>query len=297
MVDLWTVVLLLLVGGAPQPDNQSSSFCACLTADATVKGLAQLRDANWRAIDRTEVTKLWPRVPLLPCDPGPPQPGLEAAADHLARCCAACELCGGVAFDEPGTGGTNGSRPSFRLVDVWLSRQTFDSSKGILAALTTAALPRGLKPTSASHSESRIIDAYTWGSDGVQFQMRVDAIASGSVWVGHFQVGLCSSSGPTESWRVGGDKAIPVLSAEAAESPGQGTVLSLSFATQCLLEDRACWTAELDQLWPRLQSLAAGRAIAAADIEVEGCLGSSVSFQVTRSTDGRWAGVWTPKTR
>ena len=142
----------------------------------------------------------------------------------------------------------------------------------------------------------RIIDAYSWVTDGVPFQMRVDAIASGGVWVGHFQVGRCSSPGPTEKWRVGMDTVIPVLNAEATERPGEGTVLSLSYATQCLLQDRACWTAELNQLWPTLQSRAAGRPIAVIDIGVEGCLGDSVSFQVTRSKDGRWAGLWTPET-
>lgn len=289
MSGLW-VLTLLLIDVALQPANQSSTFCECLSVDAAANGLAQIRRANWQQTDQTEIEKLWPRVPVLPCQTGQ-QLGLGPAADYLARCCEACELCGGVSFEERVTGA------SFRLVDIWLSRQTFDSAQSTLRTLTTAALPEDSKPTSASHSDSRVIDGYSWDSEGTRFQMRVDAIASGGVWVGHFQVGRCSSPGPTETLPIGGDKVIRVRNAEAAERPGQGTVLSVWYSTQCLLEDRRCWNAELDQLWPSLRSVAGGRTIATVDVEVEDCLGGSVSFQSTRTKDGNWSGLWTPANR
>lgn len=289
-----TLVLLFLMGAAPQSSSQSlsrqpssstqsSSFCGCLGFDAAVNGLAQLRAAKWRGVDRTEIRKLWPRVPLLPCEPSTAQPGISAAADYLARCCETCELCGGVAFDD--AFGQRATSSGLRLVDIWLARPTFMASNKILRSLATAALPVSIssKPTSTSHFESRIIDGYSWDADGARYQMRVDAIASGSVWLGHFQVGRCTPRGPA-------------IRAQAEGASAQGTSLSLSHATQCLREDLACWKAELDQIWPKLRSLAAGRTIAAIDIELEDCFGGSTAFQVTRSKDGQWSGLWRPKT-
>jgi hypothetical protein len=281
---------VLFLGVALQSGCTSASFCECLTLRRTIEGLVQLREANWHDIHHEAIKKLWPHVPLLPCRKGP-EVGLEAAAGYLATCCETCDLCGGIALDD------RGGAAGFRQVDIWMSRQSLGSTTSLLRTLTTAALPASVTPRSSSHSESRILDGYTWVSDDVLFKMRVDAIASDGVWVGHFQVGSCSSEGPIEKWRVGPDRVIRVLDAKAEETPDRRAALSLSYTTECLLEDRDCYGAELDQLWPKLRSLAAARAITAIDIGIQDCVGRGTFFQVSRSTDGQWGdALWTPKT-
>lgn len=92
------------------------------------------------------------------------------------------------------------------------------------------------------------------------------------------------------------DQTVRVIRSEVERSAGNDIMLWFTYVTTCLPEDRSCHTRELDQLWPRLRSVADRQQVTAITISAESCVGSSVSIRLDRAADGHWQGgaLWNP---
>jgi hypothetical protein len=268
--------------------------CACADVNQAVIGLERIAKRDWRTTTRTTLETEWPQVTVLPCDPPQPepaaQPGLEAAAESVARCCEACELCGGAVMDEAP------ASTSLRMVDLFVCPRPLRSARAELQRLTQAVGGPGAKPTSTYRDDSRTIDGYSWISNGELFTLRVESFAVDGGWLGHFQVGRCRSEDVIDTWEIDRDVAIRVTRADVEAPNGKGKQLRFAYFTRCLTGDRACHNTELDRLWPTLRSLADRQTITWIEISSEDCSGSSNAFRLERSPEGLWkGGLWSPK--
>jgi hypothetical protein len=265
--------------------------CGCVSLDSAVRGLERVNARDWRHIDRSALEADWPQP--VPCEPGQ-EGGLKGAAEQIARCCETCEMCGGAATEAgPKQGG-------LRIVDLWICPKPFDSQRATLRRLTQAAVGSkpDFKPTSAHQTDARVIEGYSWASNGEFFTLRADAIKTDDAWMGNFQLGRCRTEDVIDTWRVDGDGAVRVIRADVEGTTATDRELSFEYVTPCLLEDRSCHARELDQLWPTLQSRADQQQVTAIQVSAENCVGRSVSFRLDRARDGQWkGGIWSPTGR
>jgi hypothetical protein len=254
-----------------------------------VRGLERVSARDWKQIDRTALQSDWPQP--VPCEAAN-EGGLKGAAEQIARCCEKCEMCGGAAMDEGPT------QSGLRIVDLWICPRPLESQRAALQKLTQAAVGSkpNLKPSSAHRTDARVIEGYSWASDGELFMLKADSIRTDDAWIGNFQLGRCRSEDVTDSWRVDEDNTVRVIRADVERSTNENSELRFEYVTTCLIEDRACHATELDQLWPTLRSRAEQQQVTGIQITAENCVGHSVGFQLERAPDGQWkGGVWTPK--
>jgi hypothetical protein len=232
----------------------------------------------------------WPRVSVFPCAPDD-KGGVQAVVDHIASCCETCELCGGPVLN-------NGpSLAGLDMVDLWVCPRPLQSQRAALQRLRQAAIgfKRQVK-ASAYRTEARMIEGDSWVSKGELFTARADAIATGNGWMGNFQVGRCRSEDVKDTWQIDRDVTVQVTGTDVTTGDGNESVLSFSYLTTCLLEDRDCQATELERLWPTLRSLAGRRKVTAIHVILENCVGASTAFRLDRSSDGQWkGGIWSPK--
>jgi hypothetical protein len=284
------IALLCLFGFGPlqQSTGQAGSrFSNCVSLDRAANALERVGKQDWRRIAPTTLD--WPRVAVVPAEPAE-QLGLHAAAERIERCCETCELCGGPVTDEAP------KRTGLRMVDLWVCPRPLRSVRDSLQRLTQAVVVSSAKPTSVYRDDSRMIDGYSWISNGELFTLRADTIASDGGWIGHFQVGRCRSEDVIDTWQIDGDVTVRVTRADVQASKGKDKELWFAYFTRCLAQDRACRNTELDRLWPRLRALADRQTITRVSIDAEDCSGSSVAFSLERSREGPWkGGLWSPK--
>jgi hypothetical protein len=258
--------------------------CGCVSLDLAARGLEKVSARDWRQIDRSVLEADWPQ---LPCEPG--NGGLPGIAEVISSCCEKCELCGGAAMDEG---------PGLRMADLWVCPRPLESQRAALQVLVQAVIGSrpDIKATSTSRTDDRFIEGYSWVSNGELFTLRADAIRTDDVWIGNFQLGRCRSENVIDTWRIDADITVRVIGADVKPSTGKERVLWFQYVSTCLRRDGPCQATELDQLWPRLRSLAGRHEATAITITAEDCAGSSVSFQVDRASDGQWkGGLWSPK--
>jgi hypothetical protein len=185
-----------------------------------------------------------------------------------------------------------------RVVDLWVCPQPLQSQRAALQVLVQAVIGSkpDIKATSASRTDERFIEGYSWVSNGELFTLRADAIRTDDAWIGNFQLGRCRSEDVTDTWRINADITVRVIRADVKRSTGEERVLWFQYVSTCLRGDHPCHATELDQLWPELRSLAGRHEATAIQITAETCVGSSVSFQLDRASDGQWkGGIWSPK--
>lgn len=272
-----------------QSCSQRSAPCGCVSLDVAARGLERLSTRDWRQIARGALEADWPQA--IPCETGN-EGGLTGAAEQIARCCERCEMCGGAAVDEGPT------QAGLRGVDVWICPRPLESQEAALQRLAQAALGSkpDLKPTSAHRTDARIIEGYSWVSDGELFMLRTDAIKTDGDWMGNFQLGRCRSEDVTDTWRVDGDQTLRVIRADVESTSLTERVLFFDYVTTCLVRDRSCHAMELDQLWPTLRSRADQQQVTGIQLSAENCVRHSVGFRLERAPDGQWkGGIWSPK--
>ena len=263
--------------------------CGCVAGDVAVRGLERVAVRDWRQIDRSALEGDWPQA--VPCEAANER-GIEGVKEEIARCCETCEMCGAAAIDEGPT------EVGLRAVDLWICPGAEESQRAALLALTQAVVGSKptLKPNSAHQTDSRVIEGYTWTSNGELFMLRADAVRTDEEWMGNFQLGRCRSEAVADTWRVNGENIVRVIRAEVEGSSADDKVLWFEYVTTCVLEDRGCHATELDQLWTTLRSLADRQQVTAIQLVAETCVGSSVGFRLDLAADGRWkGGIWSPK--
>ena len=268
--------------------------CACADVNQAVIGLERIAKRDWRITSRTTLETDWPQVAVLPCEPpqseSATQPGLQAAAKSVARCCEVCELCGGAVMDQvPASTG-------LRWVDFFVCPRPLRSARAELQRLTEAFVGPRAKPTSTYREDSRTIDGYSWISNGELFTLRAESFLVDGSWLGRFQVGRCRAEDVRDTWRIDRDFEVRVTRIDVDARNDKDKELSFDYSTRCLLGDRACLNNELDRLWPTVRSLAEGQSITRINVWPEDCIGNGVALSLERSREGLWkGGLWSPK--
>ena len=254
-----------------------------------MNGLQRLGARDWRRITPPILEADWPQPPVVPAEPTD-KIGLDAIFEAIGRCCETCDLCGGPVMDEtPG-------RAGLRMVDLWICPQPFRKVRASLQQLTHAVLGSGASPTDVYREDSRIIDWYSWTSNGELFSLRAEMVESEGYWSSHIQAGRCRAEDVIDMWQMAGDMPALVTRVDVDPSDDKEKRLRFGYFTRCLVHARGCQNAELDRLWPRVRSLAEDQSITTIHISPEDCSGRSVTFSVERSHDGRWnGGPWSPK--
>jgi hypothetical protein len=285
---------LLTVGLIGTAIAARSRYCGCVQIMSTVSALHRLSHDNWRTIDQTALTRMWPGVATVPCAPVA-ESGIAAFSAAIERCCSTCGTCGAPIF----VNSDDGAAAGLRAVGVMLCRDTSEQALHDLRRLVEAAVPerpdaireehRWVPPVAADSSTN----AYRWRSGDQTFIVEARAVrASGEWWLGLFELTRCRTVEAIEEWTLDDGSVIRVLRSEVEALPGDEIRLWFEYLSVCLMSDHECLDAESARLWPRVKALAEGHGASKVFVGAEDCTRSSRTVVAAREADGRWDTPW-----
>ncbi len=271
-----------------------SRYCGCVQIMSTVSALHRLSYDNWRTIDQTALTRMWPEVATAPCGPAV-ESGIAAFSAAFERCCSACGTCGGPVF----VNSDDGAPAGLRAVGVMLCRDTSEQALHDLRRLVEAAVPkrpdaireehRWVPPVAAESSTN----AYRWRSGDQTFILEARAVrGTGERWLGLFELTRCRTVEAIEEWTLDDGSVIRVLRSEVEALPGDKVRLWFEYLSACLMSDHECLNTESARLWPRVKALAERHRASEVFLGAEDCKRSSRTVVAARKADGRWDTPW-----